>query len=118
MTAWWVTTTRVRKVRVRSSAALRVVAFGTARISAGAAELEMDVMCAPARVVVTDVAAGSPFQQGATRQNADMSRLAGRRFRPVRVSRKGWPMVDFGQRATIKRAGLAPVTGTSPTARS
>src|SRR5216683_685628 len=78
------TTNRVRKVRARSSAALRVVAFGTARISAGAAELEMDVMCAPARVVVSDVAAGSPFQQGATRQNADMSRLAGRRFRPVR----------------------------------
>src|SRR5216683_6413212 len=48
MTAWWMTTTRVRKVRVRSSAALRVVAFGTARISADAAELEMDVMGAPA----------------------------------------------------------------------
>jgi hypothetical protein len=42
------TTTRVRKVRVRSSAALRVVAFRTARISADATESEIDVMRAPA----------------------------------------------------------------------
>src|ERR1019366_3709473 len=50
MTAWWMRTTRVRKVRARSSAALRVVTFGAARLSAGAAEWEIDVMRAAARL--------------------------------------------------------------------
>jgi hypothetical protein len=38
----------VMKVRARSSAALRVAAFGIALVCAAATELEMDVMRAPA----------------------------------------------------------------------
>src|SRR5258708_6823609 len=64
MTAWWMTTTRVRKVRVRSTAALRVVAFGTARISADAAELEMDVMRAPAGWSFQMLPPGTRFSKG------------------------------------------------------
>src|SRR6478609_11565988 len=48
MTAWWSSTTRVRKVRARSSAALRAFAVGAARTCADATELEMDVMAVPA----------------------------------------------------------------------
>src|SRR6266851_932179 len=64
MTAWWTSTTRVRKVRARSSAALRAEVRGVALVSAGATKLEIDVMRAPGRVVVSDVAAGSGIQQG------------------------------------------------------
>ncbi len=53
----------VMKVRARSSAAFRAVAFDAARISA-VAEWEMDVIHAPARVIASDVAAGDPIQQG------------------------------------------------------
>src|SRR5438105_244867 len=49
MTAWWTSTTRVRKVRARSSARLRVAAFGAALTSAGTAVSEIDVMHPPAR---------------------------------------------------------------------
>src|ERR1700730_3247636 len=77
MTAWWTTTTRVRKVRARSSAALRVLAFGTARISAGAAELEMDVMRAPAGGRFR-CCCREPDSARATRQNAKVIRLARR----------------------------------------
>src|SRR6266404_6279716 len=48
MTAWWKTTTRVRKVRARSSAALRAVALGAVRTSAFATDEEIEVMRAPA----------------------------------------------------------------------
>src|SRR5260370_36507690 len=53
----------VMKVRARSSAAFRAVAFDAVRISA-VAEWEMDVIHAPARVIASDVAAGDPIQQG------------------------------------------------------
>ena len=53
----------VMKVRARSSAALRVEAFGAARACAGA-EWEMDGHARPGRVVMADVAAGNPIQQG------------------------------------------------------
>jgi hypothetical protein len=39
----------VMKVRARSSAALRALAFGAALACVGAAELEIDVMHAPER---------------------------------------------------------------------
>src|SRR5437764_6551405 len=47
MTAWWSSTTSVRKVRARSSAALRALVLGAALISAGTADWEMVVMCPP-----------------------------------------------------------------------
>src|ERR1700682_4909811 len=43
MTAWWVSTTRVRKVRARSSERFRTLALGTAPTSAGPTA-EIDVM--------------------------------------------------------------------------
>src|SRR3954468_12448514 len=48
MTAWWMTTTRVRNVRVRSSAKLRSLATGAVKSSADATEVETDVMRIPA----------------------------------------------------------------------
>src|SRR5712691_7555366 len=51
MTAWWNSTTSVRKVRVRSIEAFRTLAFGAALVSADATEVEIVVMCAPGRVV-------------------------------------------------------------------
>jgi hypothetical protein len=56
------TTTRVRKVRARSSAALRALACGAALVAADATEWEIDVMRAPA-VMFADVAAGNRIQQ-------------------------------------------------------
>src|SRR5260370_38326745 len=83
MTAWWMTTTRVRKVRVRSSAALRVVAFGTARISADAAELEMDVMRAPAGWSFQMLPPGTRFSKGhATKCQGDSACWASTLYPP------------------------------------
>src|SRR5215212_9127691 len=48
MTAWWMTTTRVRNVRVRSSAKLRALAIGSVKSPADATEVETDVMRIPA----------------------------------------------------------------------
>jgi hypothetical protein len=49
MTAWWISTTKVRNVRVRSRAKLRAFAAGTARISGDgdASELVIDVIAGP-----------------------------------------------------------------------
>jgi hypothetical protein len=47
MTAWWNSTTSVRKVRVRSIEAFRALAFGAAFVSADATEVEIVVMSAP-----------------------------------------------------------------------
>src|ERR1700694_3820967 len=80
MTAWWMTTTRVRKERARSSAALRVLAFGTARISAGAAELEMDVMRVPAGWSFQMLPPGTRFSKGhATKCQGDPACWASKR---------------------------------------
>jgi hypothetical protein len=43
---------------------LRALVFGAARTPATAIESEIVVMQAPGRVVASDVAAGSPIQQG------------------------------------------------------
>src|SRR6267154_3788446 len=79
MTAWWTSTTRVRKVRARSSAALRAEVRGVALVSAGATELEIDVMRAPGRVVISDVAAGRRIQQGQLWRDETVACRAGRR---------------------------------------
>src|SRR6476661_7767612 len=63
MTAWWMRTTSVRKVRVRSRAKLRAFTFVAVPISADATGLEIDVMQVPANDG-PDVAAGNLIQQG------------------------------------------------------
>ena len=63
MTAWWTSTTSVKKVRVRSIEKFRALALGVARISAAAMVCEIDDMRAPS-VVARDVAVGNPIQQG------------------------------------------------------
>src|SRR5260370_17781 len=100
MTAWWTSTTSVRKVRARSSATLRALAFGAARISAGAAELEIDVMRAPAGWSFSDVGTGNPIQQGPIipQQNADVIRPCARHVYPrasARASASGLPGDDL-----------------------
>src|SRR5713101_9567650 len=97
MTAWWTSTTRVRKVRARSSAALRAEVRGVALVSAGATELEIDVMRAPGRVVASDVAAASRIQQG-----------------PIIARRNQWPA---GRGGDLNAARLIRC-GTSAIARS
>src|ERR1700730_17061926 len=67
MTAWWVSTTRVRKVRARSSERFRTLAFGAALVSADTTEVEIVVMRAPWQVDLSDVAAGRGIQQGPIR---------------------------------------------------
>jgi uncharacterized membrane protein YtjA (UPF0391 family) len=86
-------------------------------------------------VIISDVAAGNPIQQGPiiTQQNANvipastpgiMSTGAFPSGLPGddpnhRVFRKSRPIVEIGQRAAIKNAAhLSPVAGTSPIARS
>jgi hypothetical protein len=64
MTEWWISTSMVMKVRARSSAAFRVLAFGAARIPAGASELEMDVMRAPAGWSFQMLPPGTRFSKG------------------------------------------------------
>jgi hypothetical protein len=77
MTAWWNSTTSVRKVRVRSIEAFRTLAFGAALVSADATEVEIVVMCAPAGWSVADVATGNPIQQAiVARQDAPILILA------------------------------------------
>src|SRR6266542_638666 len=63
MIAWWSSTTSVRKVRARSSARLRDLACGIARMSAVAA-VEIDVMGAPGRLFAPNVAGWNLIQQG------------------------------------------------------
>src|SRR5436190_2007425 len=62
MTAWWNSTTSVRKVRARSSARLRDLTFGIALISAVAA-VDIDVTGASGRLFAPNVATGNPIQQ-------------------------------------------------------
>src|ERR1700694_266968 len=90
MTAWWMTTTRVRKGRARSSAALRVLAFGAARIFVGATELEMDVMRAPAGGRFR-CCCREPDSARARRQNAKVIRLAGRHHVTPGYRHRGFP---------------------------
>src|SRR6266550_1283499 len=112
MTAWWNSTTRVRKVRVRSIEAFRTLAFGAALVSADATEVEIVVMCAPGRWSVSDVAAGNPIQQAIiARQDAPILILAG-------VRRKSRLIVEIGQREASKNPTASSVTGTSSIARS
>src|SRR5262249_29705422 len=64
MTAWWSSTTSVRKVRARSSAALRTFALGAARTSTGAAVCDIVVITTPGQQQLeADVAAANRIQQ-------------------------------------------------------
>src|SRR5712672_1356308 len=100
MTAWWNSTTRVRKVRVRSIEAFRTLAFGAALVSADATEVEIVVMCAPGRWSVSDVAAGNPIQQAIiARQDAPILILA----HPASAGKVGqWLRSVNGRRAKTR----------------
>src|SRR6266404_800632 len=102
MTAWWKTTTRVRKVRARSSAALRAVALGAVRTSAFATDEEIEVMRAPAGDHLRccrrepDSARAQGPKSWFSRQDP-APQLSQAPFRPT-VSGKARQIVDFGQR--------------------
>src|SRR6266404_2586201 len=102
MTAWWKTTARVRKVRARSSAALRAVALGAVRTSAFATDEEIEVMRAPAgdhlrccRREPDSARAQGPksWFSRPDRPRSFLKPLSGRRS-----SGKARQIVDFGQR--------------------
>src|ERR1700682_4939656 len=64
MTAWWMSTTSVKKERARSIEKLRALAFGAARTFAVATVWEIDDMGALGTVMAPNVATGNSIQQG------------------------------------------------------
>src|SRR3990170_427562 len=99
MTAWWSSTTRVRKVRVRSSAALRVVAVGAALVCAEATAWEIDVMCALTGCLA-DAAAENLIQQAPISARQDNVMLAV----PTPQERRDSASVDAGRKLEIVNA--------------
>src|SRR3979490_621385 len=98
MTAWWNSTTRVRKVRVRSIEAFRTLAFGAALVSADATEVEIVVMCAPGGVVSFRWC----YREPDSASNYRATRRANSDPGPSGFRRKSRLIVEIGQRAAIK----------------
>src|SRR5882724_239208 len=98
MTAWWNSTTSVRKVRVRSIEAFRTLAFGAALVSADATEVEIVVMCAPGRVVGFRCC----YREPDSASNYRATRRANSDPGPSRFRRKSRPIVEIGQPAASK----------------
>src|SRR6202171_5754268 len=75
MTAWWVSTTRVRKVRARSSERFRDLALGTAPTSA-CPTAEIEVMRAPpGRAVCAECCRREPDSASLMTQRAAMRQI-------------------------------------------
>src|SRR5713101_4142247 len=114
MTAWWNSTTSVRKVRVRSIEAFRTLAFGAALVSADATEVEIVVMYAPGRVVNFRCC----YREPDSASNYRATRRANSDPGPSGFRRKNRLIVEIGQRAASKNPTALSVTGTSSIARS
>src|SRR5882724_2850155 len=100
MTAWCNRTTSVRKVRARSSAALRAFVLGTARTSAAVAEWEIDVMT-PAQAI----------RSGCCRRGDDSARSNYQRERKKAGNRSRHRKLEEGiRRRGGAQAGVKTVT--------
>src|SRR5438876_4458538 len=102
MTAWCNRTTSVRKVRARSSEALRAFVLGAARMSAAVAEGGIDVMTL-----------GQAIRVGCCRGGEDSARSNCRRERKKAGNRSRHRKLEEGIRQAPRRASWSKNCDTS-----